>query len=72
MAADFARMFLDYVVRIHGIPDSVVSDRGTIFTSKFWKALAAHMGTRQPLSTSFHPQMDGQMERMNQMIEQYL
>src|SRR5437762_3234502 len=36
-AADFARMFLDHVVRLHGLPDSIVSDRGAIFTSKFWK-----------------------------------
>jgi hypothetical protein len=71
-APDFARMFLDYVVRIHGLPDSIVSDRGSIFTSKFWKALSRMMGTKQRLSTAFHPQTDGQTERMNQTMEQYL
>jgi len=71
-AADFARMFLDHVVRLHGLPDSIVSDRGAIFTSKFWKALSRMMGTKQKLSTAFHPQTDGQTERMNQTMEQYL
>ena len=71
-AHDFAKMFLDHVVRLHGIPESLVSDRGSIFTSKFWKSLSRMMGTRQRLSTSFHPQTDGQTERMNQIVEQYL
>jgi hypothetical protein len=71
-AHDFAKMFLDHVIRLHGIPESLVSDRGGIFTSKFWKSLSHMMGIKQRLSTSFHPQTDGQTERMNQTVEQYL
>jgi hypothetical protein len=71
-APDFAKMFLDNVIRLHGIPDSLVSDRGSIFTSKFWKCLSSLMGVEPKTSTSFHPQTDGQTERMNQTIEQYL
>jgi len=65
-------MYLDHVVRLHGIPESLVSDRGSIFTSHFWSSLSNMMNTKQKLSTAFHPQTDGQTERMNQTIEQYL
>ena len=68
----FAKMFLDHVIRLHGIPDSIVSDRGSIFTSHFWKALSKFLNLDKRLSTSFHPQTDGQTERMNQIVEQYL
>ena len=68
----FARMFLDHIIRLHGIPDSLVSDRGSIFTSHFWKSLTKLLGVNGRLSTSFHPQTDGQTERMNQTVEQYL
>src|SRR5436190_438213 len=68
----FARMFLDHIIRLHGIPDSLVSDRGSIFTSHFWKCLTKLLGVNGRLSTSFHPQTDGQTERMNQTVEQYL
>src|SRR5438034_8327575 len=65
-------MFLKHVIRLHGIPDSVVSDRGSIFMSHFWKSLSALMHMKQRLSTDFHPQTDGQTEKMNQTLEQYL
>src|ERR1700716_4291714 len=71
-STDFARMYRDSVVRLHGFPDSIVSDRGAIFTSKFWKALSRLTGTKPRLSTAFHPQTDGQTERTNQTVEQYL
>jgi hypothetical protein len=71
-APAFARLFLDYVVRLHGVPTSLVSDRGSIFTSHFWTALAELLGLQRRLSTAFHPQTDGQTERMNQILEQYL
>ena len=71
-APQFARLFVDYIVRLHGLPESLVSDRGTIFTSQFWKSLSQILGIKGRLSTAFHPQTDGQTERMNQIIEQYL
>jgi hypothetical protein len=71
-AVQFARFFVDYVVRLHGLPESLVSDRGSIFTSHFWKSLSRILGIKGRLSTAFHPQTDGQTERMNQTIEQYL
>jgi hypothetical protein len=57
-APGFARLFLDYVVRLHGLPDSIVSDRGSIFTSRFWKSLTQLLGIKGRLSTAFHPQTD--------------
>jgi hypothetical protein len=71
-APDFAGMFVNHVIRHHGIPDSLISDRGTLFTSQFWTALSKLLGIKHRLSTSFHPQTDGQTERLNQVIEQYL
>jgi len=71
-APDFAKMLLDHVIRLHGIPDSIVSDRGSIFTSQFWTALSAFLNLKKRLSTAFHPQTDGQTERTNQTVEQYL
>ena len=58
----FARFFLDYVVRLHGLPESIVSDRGSVFTSRFWTTLATLLGIKGRLSTAFHPQTDGQTE----------
>jgi len=71
-APGFARMYLDHVVRLHGISQSLVSDHGSIFTSHFWTSLSNMMGLKQRISTAFHPQTDGQTERMNQTLEQYL
>jgi transposase InsO family protein len=68
----FAQIFLDNIVRLHGIPETIVSDRGSIFTSKFWSSLTKLLGIRRKLSTAYHPQTDGQTERFNQVIEQYL
>ena len=63
-ATKFAHLFLDNVIRLHGIPDSIVSDHGSIFTSHFWKSLASMMDLKCRLSTAFHPQTDGQTECM--------
>jgi hypothetical protein len=61
-APQFTCMFLDHVARLHGVPDSLVSDRGSIFTSQFWKCLSQLLGIKGRLSTAFHPQTDGQTE----------
>ncbi|KAJ8324255.1 hypothetical protein O5D80_8742 [Batrachochytrium dendrobatidis] len=71
-ADETATMFIENVFRLHGLPDSIVSDRGPQFTSHFWQALCKGLGIRTRLSTAFHPQTDGQTERVNQVINQYL
>ncbi|KAL5596424.1 uncharacterized protein BROUX77_007108 [Berkeleyomyces rouxiae] len=71
-AAGFAKLYLSAVYRLHGLPLDIVSDRGSLFTSAFSKALAKLLGIKQNLSTAFHPQTDGQTERVNSILEQYL
>ena len=71
-ASNFAEVIINVVVRHHGLPDSIVSDRGSIFTSKFWSSLFYFLGIKQRLSTAFHSQTDGQTERQNNTIEAYL
>ena len=63
-AEKLARLYISEIVRLHGVPLSIISDRGTQFTSKFWKTL--------DLSTAFHPQTDGQSERTIQVLEDML
>ena len=65
-------LILKEVVRLHGIPESIVSDRDTIFTSIFWKELHRLMGSKLLISTAFHPQMNGATERANRSIAQIL
>ena len=60
------------VVRLHGIPKFIVSDRDGRFISKFWRELHTRMGTTLSFSTSFHPQTDGQSERTIQTLEDML
>ena len=64
-------VIIDVVVRHYGCPDSNVSDRGSVFTSKFWSLLCYFLGIKRKLSTTFHPQTDGQIERQNSTIEAY-
>ena len=71
-AADVAALFLREVVRVHGLPESLISDRDTVFTSHFWRRLIELLGIKANRSTAFHPQTDGQTERMNSVLEQYL
>jgi hypothetical protein len=64
-AISVARAFFDNIVRLHGIPCSIVSNRGPVFTSTFWTELFGLTGTQLRMSTAFHPQTDGQSEVTN-------
>ena len=65
-------VILDVVVRHHGLPDSIVTNRGSLFTSKFWSLLYYFLDIKQRLLTAFHSQTDGQTKRQNSNIEAYL
>lgn len=68
----YAEEYIKEIVRLHGIPISIVSDRDPKFTSEFWKSLHKALGTRLSFSTAFHPQSDGQSERVIQILEDML
>src|SRR6266481_1805550 len=67
-----AWIFLKEIVRLHRVPDSIVSDRDMKFMSSFWKELHRLMGTKLLMSTAFHPQMDGATEQANRSVGQVL
>ena len=68
----YAQLYIKEIVRLHGVPKSIVSDRDSRFTSTFWKSLHKAMGTNLAFSTAFHPQSDGQSERTIQTLEDML
>ena len=72
LAEELARLFKDNVWKLHGLPESVVLDRGPQFAAELTKELNKMLGIEMRLSTAFHPQTDGQMEQINQELEQYL
>ena len=67
-----ANLYIKEIIRLHGTPMSIVSDRDPRFISQFWKSLQAAMGTQLNFSTAFHPQTDGQSERVIQILEDLL
>ena len=71
-AEDYARIFIDEIVCLHGIPLSIISDRGAQFTSRFWRSFQEGLGTKVKLSTSFYPQTDGQAEHTIQSLQDML
>ena len=71
-SAKLAKIYMTRIVCLHGVPRTIVSDRGTQFTSKFWHQLHRTLETRLEFSTTFHPQTDGQTERVNQILEDML
>ncbi len=58
-------MFLKEIIAVHRVLEEIISDRDKLFTSKFWKTIATSLGIKHKLSTAFHPQTDGQTERLN-------
>ncbi|KAG8497069.1 hypothetical protein CXB51_008359 [Gossypium anomalum] len=67
-----AELYIREIVRVHGIPLSIISDRDPRFTSRFWQKLQEALGTKLNFSTAFHPQTDGQFERVIQILEDML
>jgi transposase InsO family protein len=72
IAKDMARLYVSYVYRYRGAPETIVSDRGPQFISQFWGEFCRILGIQMKLSTAFHPQTDGQTEIMNQYLDQRL
>ena len=71
-SARLAKIYMTRIICLHGVPRTIVSDRGTQFTSKFWHQLHQTLGTRLEFSTASHLQIDGQIERDNQILEDML
>ena len=70
-APAMAWLFLNHVLRLHGLPETIVSDRGPQFISTFWDQLTTSLGIKRKISTAYHPQTDGQTERADQDLENY-
>jgi len=67
-----AELYLREVVRLHGVPASIISDRYPRFTSRFWQSLQAALGTQLTMRSAYHPQTDGQSESTIQLLEDLL
>jgi transposase InsO family protein len=67
-----ADLYVREIVRLHGVPVSIVSDRDPLFTSRFWEKLQSAMGTKLNFSTAYHPQTEGQSERTIHTLEDML
>src|SRR3954466_12751413 len=72
LIAKLSQLYFEEIVRLHGAPLSIVSDRDPLFTSHFWQGLQKALGTEVRLSTAYHPQTDGQSERVIQILEDML
>ena len=71
-ARQFTTLFMQHIVRLHGIPRDIITDRGSLFTSELCKQITEKLGIERRLSTAFHPQTDSQTKRTNAILEQYL
>jgi transposase InsO family protein len=71
-APDIARVFISEIVRLHGVPKKIISDRGSVFTGRFWTSFQEALGTQLNFSTAYHPETDRQTERTNQTLEDML
>ena len=71
-ALGMAKVIINVVVRHHGLPDLIVTNRGSLFTSKFWSSLCYFLGIKRGLTTAFYPQINSQTERQNSTMEAFL
>ena len=71
-AKQVANLFINNIFKLHGVPQDIISDRDPRFISNFWKELCKLLGTKQNMSTPYHPETDGQSERMNRILEEML
>ena len=71
-ARKYAEIYLDRIVTLHGVPLTIIFDRGSVFVSRFWEQLQECLGTSLLYSSAYHPQTDGQTERVNQVLEDML
>jgi hypothetical protein len=65
-------LYLEHILRLHGVPRSIVSSQGSQFIAQFWRSLHGSLGTSLDYSSAFHPQTDGQTKRVNQVLEDLL
>ena len=70
--ARLASIIEDEVIKLHGTPDGIITDRGSVFTSSYWANVCYHLNITRWLLTAFHPQTDGLTENQNQTVEAYL
>jgi transposase InsO family protein len=68
----YAEIYLEQIVRLHGVPKTIISDRGPQFIARFWEQLQSALGSKLIRSSAYHPQTDGQTERVNQILEDML
>jgi hypothetical protein len=68
----YAEIYMDQIIHLHGVPKTIISDRGAQFVLRFWEQLQDALGTKLIRSLAYHPQRDGQTERVNQVLEDML
>ena len=71
-APDIAIVFISEIMKLHGMPKRIISDRGLVFTGRFWTSFEEALGTQLNFSTAYHPKTNGQTKRMNQTLEDML
>ncbi|WVZ83319.1 hypothetical protein U9M48_030480 [Paspalum notatum var. saurae] len=71
-AKQYAELYISRIVSLHGVPQTITSDRGSLFVSRFWEQLQTALGTNLIHSSAYHPQTSGQVERVNQILEDML
>ena len=71
-AQHYAELYISRILSLHGVPRTIISDRGAQFVARFWEQLHSALGTQLIRSSAYHPQTDGQTERINQILEDML